>query len=201
MVTGVQTCALPISLPIFLLLLGVYENLRHKVESIKNKNTKVSLKRLKLCSSMFGLLVIILGLTFCGINPIENNHNDKISMLFNKSIKLTTMQEAENVARAALEDNKSKLVLNSGTRMDFYNFFYMVLGDYDINVSEVSGMVSEIHNSNSKKSEEIGTLKLDKVKEKTIHLLKQCGYTYEAEKSEMDIVEDDDNDSDRKSVV
>ncbi|MGK0467548.1 hypothetical protein [Clostridium sp.] len=182
----------PFALPIFLLLLGLYEGSRHIVERMKAKSTKALWKKLKLCSSTFILLVVILGVTFCGINPIRSNENQMVSMLFNKSIKLTTIQEAEKVARNALEDNKSKLVLNSGTRMDFYNFFYIVLGDYNINVSEVTGKVSEIHNSNLKSAEEPGTLKLDEVRDKTIYFLRQCGYNYEAEKSEMDIEEKED---------
>ena len=183
----------PFALPIFLLLLGLYEGSRYIVERMKVKSTKVLWKRLKLFSSTFILVVAIFGLTFCGINPIRSNENQTVFMLFNKSIKLTTVQEAEKVARTALEDNKSKFVLNSGTSMDFYNFFYIVLGDYSINVSEVTGKVTEIHNSNLKKAEEPGTLKLDEVKDKTIYLLKQCGYTYETEKSEMHIKEKDDS--------
>lgn len=183
----------PFALPIFLLLLGLYEGSRHIVERMKVKRTKALWKRLKLCSSTFILFVVILGVTFCGINPIKSNENNTVFMLFNKSIKLTTVQDAEKVARTVLGDNKSKFVLNSGTRMDFYNFFYIVLGDYSINVSEVTGKVTEIRNSNLKKAEEPGTLKLDEVKDKTIYLLKQCGYTYETEKSEMDVKEKDDS--------
>ncbi|MFT5874006.1 MAG: hypothetical protein ACI8WT_002966 [Clostridium sp.] len=180
------------ALPIFLLLLGMYEGSRHIVERIKVKNEKALWKGLKLGSSIFILMVVIFGLSFCGINPIRSNENFMVSMLFNKSIKLTTVQEAEKVARTALDDNKSKLVLNSGTSMDFYNYFYIVLGDYNINVSEVTGKVSQVHNSNLKSSEEPGTLKLDEVKDKTIYFLKQCGYTYESEKADMYIQEEED---------
>ena len=183
----------PYALPIFLLLLGLYEGSRHIVECMKVKRTKALWKRLRLCSSTFILLVLILGVTFCGINPIRSNEDNTVFMLFNKSIKLTTVQEAEKVARTVLGDNKSKFVLNSGTRMDFYNYFYIVLGNYEINISEVTGKVSEVHNSNLKSAEEPGKLKLDEVKEKTIYLLKQCGYTYEAEKSVIDIKEKDDS--------
>lgn len=181
------------ALPIFLLLLGIYEGSRHIVERIKVKNEKALWKSLKLCSSIFILMVVIFGLSFCGINPIRSNENNMVSMLFNKSIKLTTVQEAEEVARTALDDNKSKLVLNSGTSMDFYNYFYIVLGDYDINVSEVTGKVSEVHNSSLKSAEDPGTLKLDEVKDKTSYFLKQCGYTYESEKADMYIQEEENS--------
>ena len=183
----------PYALPIFLLLLGLYEGSRHIVERMKVKRTTALWKRLKLCSSTFILLVVILGVTFCGISPIRSNENNKIFMLFNKSIKLTTVQEAEKVARTVLGDNKSKFVLNSGTRMDFYNYFYIVLGNYEINVSEVTGKVSEVRNSNLKSAEESGTLKPDEVKDKTSYFLKQCGYTYESEKADMYIQAEEDS--------
>ena len=183
----------PYALPIFLLLLGLYEGSRHIVERMKVKRTKALRKRLKLCSSTFILLVVILGVTFCGINPIRSNEDNMVFMLFNKNIKLTTVQEAEKVARTVLGDNKSKFVLNSGTRMDFYNYFYIILGNYEINVSEVTGKVSEVHNSNLKSAEDPGTLKLNEVKDKTIYFLKQCGYTYESEKADMYIQEEEDS--------
>jgi hypothetical protein len=179
------------ALPIFLLLLGMYEGSRHIVERMKVKSTQSLWKSLKLCSGAFILAVAIFGLTFCGLNPIRSNASSTVYMLFNKSIKLTTVQEAEKAARTALGDNKSKFILTSGTSMDFYNFFYIVLGDYKIDVSEDTGKVAQIHNSNLKKAEEPGTLKLHEVKDRTIYFLKQCGYTYEAEKAEMDIEEKD----------
>ncbi|MBZ9621785.1 hypothetical protein G9F71_002750 [Clostridium sp. FP2] len=181
----------PYALAIFLLLLGLYECSRHIVEHIKVKSTKALWNGLKLCSSTFILVVVIFGLTFCGINPIRSNESSTVYMLFNKSIKLATVQEAEKAARTALGDDKSKFALNSVTSMDFYNFFYIILGDYKVDVSEGTGKVSQIHNSNPKKAKEPGTLKLHEVKDKTIYFLKQCGYTYEAKKTEMNIQEKD----------
>jgi len=183
----------PYALPIFLLLLGVYEGTRHILEHMKVKSTKALWKRLKLCSATVIFIVVMLGVTFCGISPTTSNESQMVSMLFNKSIKLTTVQEAEKVARTVLGDNKSGFVLNSGTRMDFYNYFYIILGNYEINVSEVTGKVSEVHNSNLKSAQEPGTLKLDEVKDKTSFFLKQCGYTYESEKADMYIQEENDS--------
>jgi hypothetical protein len=179
------------TLPIFLLLLGMYEGSRHIVERIKVKSTQSQRKNLKLCSVAFILAVAIFGLTFCGLNPIRSNASSTVYMLFNKSIRLTTVQEAEKAARTAIGDNKSKFILTSGTSMDFYNFFYIVLGDYKIDVSEDTGKVVQIHNYNLKKAEEPGTLKLHEVKDRTVSLLKQCGYIYEAEKAEMDVEDKD----------
>ncbi|MGH4126054.1 MAG: hypothetical protein ACREV6_24370 [Clostridium sp.] len=182
----------PYALPVFLLLLGLYEGSRHIVEYIKVKSTKILWKRLKLSSAIFILAITILGLTFCGINPMRSNENIEGYMLFNKSIKLATVQEAENTARTALGDDKSKFVLNAGTSMDFYNYFYIILGDYNVDVSEETGKVVQIHNNNLKKAKQPGTLKLDEVKDKTILFLKQCGYSYQAKKTEMNIEEKDD---------
>jgi len=181
----------PHVLPIFLLLLGAYEVLRKYVSHIKAMKSEKTWRRLTYSSVVFLLIIMLLGLNFSGFSVFKGSDNYTAEMLFNKEVKLITLQEAEKTARAALDDSKNRFVLTSGASMDFYNDFQAILGEYSISVSEVTGKVQQINYRDYKKAHS-GSTTISEIKTKTIELLKKCGYTYKEEKTDINIEEKKD---------
>jgi len=178
----------PQVLPIFLLLLGGYEGIKLLIKQIKAKGKAKVWKGLKLSSTVIILIIMIFGLNFIGINLLSSKEVYMPQMLFNRETSLITIQQAESTARAALKDNKSRFILTSTASMDFYNCIFAVLGDYRIEISEATGKVNNINFEDLKKAHP-GKTTTDKIKNKTVELLKNCGYTYDSSKTDINIRE------------
>ncbi|GAB6149458.1 hypothetical protein [Clostridium novyi] len=171
----------PIS--VFIFLITVYEILRikilHKFKLKKYINyilTSMAIILVLFCSPYMNLWDVIL----------KNYTYDKDVSTYRNSTMYNSLENAKNLARKAVNDYTSKVVLVAGNQKDFYNGYFFQINNYDVREDDSYPRILNV--TRRYKTDLRGRYKKEQVKDvkllrediikRSIEYIQSIGYTY-----------------------
>ncbi|MPM67324.1 hypothetical protein SDC9_114246 [bioreactor metagenome] len=160
-------------------LIGSYELGRHIFHKAKSVSTISLWKKLRALSIVVPVTLIYFIVIALNISPIEIEKKYYIDSVYRSYATFTSLQEAENLARIALEDDTSKISHWQGKTEDFNNRYNFSLGDYSVQIDGATGKIFEIRNQKEKDMKSDKNLSEKDIETKTLKWLKTVGFTYD----------------------
>lgn len=160
-------------------LIGSYELGRHIFHKAKSVSTISLWKKLRALSIVVPVTLIYFIVIALNISPIEIEKKYYIDSVYRNYATFTSLQEAENLARIALEDETSKISHWQGKTEDFNNRYNFSLGDYSVDIDGATGKIFEIRNQKEKDMKSDKNLSEKDIENKTLKWLKTVGFTYD----------------------
>jgi len=172
-----------ISTLISYLLIGMYEFSRFLFDKIKGTFSISLWSKFKILSIIFPLVLIYSSMITLNIPPLQINKKYYINSFYKENASFTSLQEAESLARVAVDDKNSYIKLSQGNSENFTNRYIFSIGDYSVEIDGATGKIFQITMLNENKINVKGNLNEEEIKGKTISWLKKIGFTYSENKS------------------
>jgi hypothetical protein len=168
-------------------LIGSYELGRHLFNKVRKTSTFSLWGKVKYASIVFPLVLIFSCIVTLNISPIEIEKKYHIDSVYRKDATFTTVEEAENLARIALNDNNSNIAHWQGTSEDFNNRYFFSLGDYSVEIDGAKGKIFDIRNRNKSENNKNETLTKEEIEVKTLKWLESVGFTYDEKRHNLKV--------------
>jgi hypothetical protein len=175
------------SVPISYFLLGMYELCRHLFNKIRGAFSFSVWIKLKITSIILPGILIYSSIIALNFTPMQINKTYNIDSIYKEDATFTSLEEAENLARIAVEDTTSNIKLWYGTTENFNNRYMFSIGNYSVDIDGATGKIFEIKNQNKNEIEIYEIIDEEGIKEKTIKWLKNIGVTYDERQLEMKV--------------
>lgn len=168
-------------------LIGSYELGRHLFNKARKASTSSFWGKMKYASIVFPLVLIFSCIVTLNISPIEIEKKYHIDSIFRKDATFTTVEEAENLARIALNDNNSNIAHWQGTSEDFNNRYFFSLGDYSVEIDGATGKIFDIRDKVKSEINNNESLTKEEIRVKTLKWLEAVGFTYDENRHHLKI--------------
>ncbi len=168
-------------------LIGSYELGRHLFNKARRASTSSLWSKLKYTSIVFPLVLIFSCIVTLNISPIEIEKKYHIDSIYREDATFTTVEEAENLARTALNDNNSNIAHWQGTSEDFNNRYFFSLGNYSVEIDGAKGKIFDIRNRDKSEINNNEALTKEEIRGKTLKWLEAVGFTYDENRHHLKI--------------
>lgn len=175
------------SVPISYFLLAMYELCRHLFNKIKKVFPLSVLGKLKTISMIVPVGLIYSCMIILNFIPMQIDKTYLVESIYKENVTFTSMEEAENLARIAVDDTNSNIKMWAGTSQNFNNSYMFSIGNYSVDVDSATGKISEIRTQNEIEMDSEKTLNEEDIKGKTLIWLKNIGVTYDEKCFEMKV--------------
>jgi len=168
-------------------LIGSYELGRHLFNKVRKASASKLWNNLRYTSIILPMVLIFSCIVTLNISPIEIEKKYHIDSIFRKDATFTTVEEAENLARIALNDNNSNIAHWQGTSEDFNNRYFFSLGDYSVEIDGATGKIFDIRNRDKSEINYNESLTKEEIRVKTLKWLEAVGFTYDENRHHLKI--------------
>ncbi len=159
-------------------LIGCYEFSRHLFNKAREAAAPNLWKKLKYTSIILPVILMFSSIITLNTLPIEIEKRYYVESFYKEDATFTSMEEAENLARIALEDQTSNIAHWQGTSEDFNNRYMFSLGDYSVSIDGATGKIFEIRCQKDKKINPKESLSQEEIEIKTLKWLQSVGFTF-----------------------